>query len=78
MASKARDIARGIFPASTATRAAFRMASGVAPSNPQEGDMWRIGNDVFIRTSGKTVKLTDMVDQTAAKSIAKKAAITFG
>lgn len=44
--------------ASTTSSASLRIASGTAPTNPNDGDIWFDGTDLRIRVSGTTYKLT--------------------
>lgn len=44
--------------ASTTVRSSFRIRSGVAPSSPNDGDIWYTGTDIFIRVGGTTKTFT--------------------
>lgn len=41
-------------PASTTTRASLRVRPGVAPTTPNDGDIWQDGVNLFIRINGVT------------------------
>lgn len=48
--------------ASTTTDAGFCLTPGAAPTSPENGETWSVGNDVFIRLGGVTRKfLTEPV-----------------
>lgn len=43
--------------ASSTTRASLRIRNGVAPTNPQSGDVWSDGTDLFVRLGSTTYTL---------------------
>lgn len=43
--------------ASTATRASMHLTNGVAITSPVDGDIWRVGNEIYIRLGGATFTL---------------------
>lgn len=58
--------------ASTTTRASVRIAAGVAPTAPNDGDLWNISNNLFFRSDanysvGKNIRTTSL--QPASDSI---------
>lgn len=44
-----------ISPPSTSARAPFRIRQGVAPSAPQDGDIWTTSAGLFVRINGSTI-----------------------
>jgi hypothetical protein len=40
--------------------------------------MWRVGDDIFVYSSGKAVKLNQLVDEERAFSIATQQVLVFG
>ena len=49
--------AYGDFPASTTSRASFRIRDGTAPSSPNDGDIWQDGTHIYCRIGGATKQL---------------------
>jgi hypothetical protein len=47
-----------VTPASSTTRAGFRIVAGTAPSSPTNGDIWQDGTDIKIRIGGVTKTFT--------------------
>jgi hypothetical protein len=47
-----------VTPASSSTRAGFRIVAGTAPSSPTNGDIWQDGTDIKIRIGGVTKTFT--------------------
>ena len=43
---------------SITTRSSLRLTAGVAPTSPVDGDMWRVGAQLFLRDGGTTKSVT--------------------